>query len=78
MGCAADWEFFCKNLIFVSSWKPTLPMAQGPFEQVGGLQALLEKPLKAIKVFHFSTFKDQVCAFAVGPDSLVQKTLSEK
>lgn len=53
-------------------------MAQGPFEQVGGLQALLEKPLKAIKVFHFSTFKDQVCAFAVGPDSLVQKNTLRK
>lgn len=48
-------------------------MAQGPFEQVGGLQALLEKPLKVIKAFHSSTFKDQVCAFAAGPDSLVKK-----
>lgn len=50
-------------------------MAQGPFEQVGGLQALLEKPLKVIKAFHFSTFKDQACAFALGPDSLVKKRL---
>lgn len=48
-------------------------MAQGPFEQVGGLQKFLERPLEVMKAFHFSTFKDQACAFAVGADSLVRK-----
>jgi len=32
-------------------------MAQGPFEQVGGLEKVLEKPLEVVEAFHFSTFK---------------------
>lgn len=35
MGCATDWEFFQKTLIL--SAPGSLSMAQGPFEQCGGL-----------------------------------------
>lgn len=73
MGCAADWEFFPKTLILSAPGSVSCPRPKVHLRNVVGFP-----PLKVIKESHFSVFKDQVCAFAVRPGSLVKKNRLRK